>query len=62
MPQVRTIVTVIIVALIIYAFLPAEKKRKIKGKVGQLWLALSVSVLIYWVFTLGVLLLHYIRK
>lgn len=59
MLRVRAIVTIIILIAVIYAFAPAERKRRWLDKVRELGKALAVSIVIYWIY---MLVLFFLRQ
>ena len=50
MLRVRAIVTILLLIAVIYAFTPAERKRRWIDKARELARALAMSLVIYWVY------------
>ncbi len=50
MLRVRAIVIIVLLISAIYAFTPAERKRRWLDKLRELAKALTISLVIYWVY------------
>ncbi len=50
MLRVRAIVTIVLLISAIYAFTPAERKRRWLDKLRELAKALTISMVLYWVY------------
>ena len=50
MLRVRAIVTIVLLISAIYAFTPAERKRRWFDKLRELAKALTISIVIYWIY------------
>tara|TARA_B100001013_G_scaffold321705_1_gene231791 strand:- start:564 stop:743 length:180 start_codon:yes stop_codon:yes gene_type:complete len=51
--RLRAILFIVIIGGIIYWLSPARRKRKIMGKLKELWLALTIALVLYWIFLIG---------
>ena len=51
--RLRAILFIVLIGGIIYWLSPARRKRKIKGKLKELWLALTIALVLYWIFLIG---------
>ena len=52
MLRVRNIVVLLAIIAVVYALAPAEKKRRWLDRLRELGRALTVSIVIYWVYML----------
>ncbi len=59
MLRVRAIVTIVLLISAIYAFTPAERKRRWFDKLRELVKALTISMVLYWVY---MFLVFYLRQ
>ncbi len=50
MLRVRAIVTIVLLIAAIYAFTPAERKRRWLDKLRELAKALAISMVLYWIY------------
>ncbi len=50
MLRVRAIVTIVLLISAIYAFTPAERKRRWRDKLRELAKSLTISIVIYWIY------------
>jgi len=50
MLRIRAIVTLALLIAAIYAFTPAERKRRWLDKLRELAKALAISMVLYWVY------------
>ena len=50
MLRVRAIVIIVLLISAIYAFTPAERKRRWLDKLRELAKALTISLVIYWIY------------
>jgi len=50
MLRVRAIVTIVLLIFAIYTFTPAERKRRWLDKLRELAKALTISMVLYWVY------------
>ncbi len=52
MLKVRNIVVLLAIMAVVYALAPAEKKRRWLDRLRELGRALTLSIVIYWVYML----------
>ena len=52
MLRIRAIVTIVLLIVAIYAFAPAERKRRWRDKARELGKALAASLVLYWIYML----------
>ena len=50
MLRVRAIVTILLLIFAIYAFTPAERKRRWLDKLRELGKSVAISLVIYWIY------------
>ncbi len=53
MIRVRTILILVAIAVVVYSLLPAQRKRRIRDKLREVWMATIVAIVLYWVYMLG---------
>ena len=53
MISVRNAVIIVLVALAVYALLPASRKTRLIEKIRGLWRALVISLILFWILILG---------
>ncbi len=58
MLRVRAIVTIVLLISAIYAFTPAERKRRWLDKLRELAKALTISMVLYWIYMFAVFFLR----
>ncbi len=58
MLRVRAIVTIVLLISVIYAFTPAERKRRWLDKLRELAKALTISTVLYWIYMFAVFFLR----
>ncbi len=56
--RIRAIVTLALLITAIYAFTPAERKRKWFDKARELAKALAISMVLYWVYLFALFFLR----
>jgi len=52
MLKVRNIVVLLAIIAVVYALAPAEKKKRWLGRIREFGRALTLSLVIYWVYML----------
>ena len=50
MIRLRTIIFIATVTAIVYLLSPAERKRRVREKLREFGFALTVGLLVYWIF------------
>lgn len=58
MLRVRAIITIALLIMVIYAFTPAERKRRWLDKLRELAKALAISLVVYWIYMVVLFLLR----
>ncbi len=53
MIRVRAILILVGIAIIVYSLLPAQRKRRIRDKLREVWVATIVAIVLYWAYMLG---------
>jgi uncharacterized BrkB/YihY/UPF0761 family membrane protein len=51
--RVRTILILVGIAIAVYSLLPSQRKRRIRDKLREVWVATIVAIALYWAFMLG---------
>ena len=57
--RLRTILILVLVACFIYWLGPDERKRRVKDRAREVWVALVVSVILYWIYMLSLVIWRY---
>jgi hypothetical protein len=53
MLRVRNVLVILGILTVVYALAPAEKKKRWRGKLRELGRALTLSLVIYWIYMLA---------
>ncbi len=53
MISLRNAVIIVLVALAVYALLPASQKTRLVEKIRGLWRAVVISLILFWMLMLG---------
>jgi hypothetical protein len=51
--RVRTILILLAIAVVVYSLLPSQRKRRIRDKLREVWVATIVAIVLYWIYMLG---------
>jgi hypothetical protein len=51
--RIRAILIIAAVAFLIYTLSPPHRKKKIKGKLKEVWFATIFAVVLYWIYMLA---------
>lgn len=54
MLRVRTILIILALLITIYSLAPASRKQRIRGKLRELGTALTLAIILYWIYMLSV--------
>lgn len=51
--RLRTILILVLIALVVYTLSPAERKQRLRGKLRELWTATVLALILYWAYMLA---------
>lgn len=51
--RIRAILIIVTIAFLVYTLSPAHRKKKIKGKLREVWLATIFGIVLYWIYMLA---------
>jgi hypothetical protein len=51
--RIRAIVILLTIAAAVYWLMPAHRKKRIRGKLREIWVATMVAIVLYWAYMLG---------
>jgi hypothetical protein len=51
--RIRTIIILVTIAGVVYMLSPAHRKKRIKGKLREVWTATVIAIVLYWVYMIG---------
>jgi hypothetical protein len=54
MLRVRAILIIVALLAAIYSLAPASRKERIRGKIKEIGTALTLAIIVYWIYMLSV--------
>ncbi len=59
MLRIRTILILLLLASLVYALLPDERKARLRDRAREFWRALVLALVLYWVYMIALAVAKY---